>query len=452
MAAPEDSFVVATTHHLLLVRPTGRPEIVHTGDGVYSGLHWHEGQLFVAARRMVADHDSAESRAAQRGCVLIFDESLRLVGSLEPQFPMRDVHGITSADGCLWVTCSFDDLVAVYDFRTGTWDRWYPSIDPAHRDNDINHLNGVALIGERMAVVAHRWGASEIWLFDRRSRDLVEVQPLGHQAHDLFLQDGRLATCSSGEGLLRNTGSWAVRTGAFPRGVGRGDTTTAVGISPRLSRDDRRHATPVLRIFTPGWNVIRDVSLPGAGMVIGVAHTPAANTYRDFPQLPDVAEVPRHADIPPADEWSVVKGIAPSVSGLGWHGHEGDVRWSAARRATLPIVINPGETHMIVRAVSYRPDEVCASFELNGRTLGSMRWRSPGEQERTYPLLDHERGQVELAVSVDSLWSETLVAPGHQAPRRLGVGLVSVRLAAPTGGHPVEPHPPGVLNAVNSAG
>lgn len=429
-----ETFVVATTHHLLLVRPTGPPEIIHHGDGMYTGLTRHDDRLYVAARRTVADHDSTESRAAQRGCVLVFDRLLQLIGSIEPPFPMRDVHGMAAEHGRLWVTCSFDDMVAVRDLATGGWDRWYPSSDPAHRDQDINHINSVAVIDDRLAVLAHRWGDSEVWFFDIETRDLLEVWPLGYQAHDLFLQSGALATCSSGEGLLRGATGWALRTGGFPRGVARSDLTRAVGISPVLDRDDRPSATPLLRMFTADWRFTEDVRLPGAGMIQSVLLLPDGAPAEPFPPLrPDAG--PHIADVPPVERWSVAQAIGPQLSGHGWHGHEGDLRWSAARRATLPVVINPGDTHLVLEALSYRPGPCVARVELNGNPIGSIEWPSPGSQERTWALSpppppDHDSGMAELAIIVDSLWPEPLAADDPRVPRALGVGLVSLRFTS----------------------
>lgn len=126
--------------------------------------------------------------------------SLLPISELRPdEFPLRDVHGIACFNSKLWVSCSFDNLVAVFDTATRRWMKWYPSIDLAARDHDVNHFNTIVPDGERICILAHNNGPSHLLFYDRSSLELCSVLKLGQQAHDVFPVGAAVATCSSAE-------------------------------------------------------------------------------------------------------------------------------------------------------------------------------------------------------------------------------------------------------------
>lgn len=103
------NFLVTTTNHLLAIEPDADEAfIVHSGQGIYYGITTDEqGSYYVACRNATAGPESDIVRAGERGSILIFDNSLSLVGEIISPFPLRDVHGIAHFDNRLWITCSY---------------------------------------------------------------------------------------------------------------------------------------------------------------------------------------------------------------------------------------------------------------------------------------------------------------------------------------------------------
>src|ERR1700683_2175770 len=196
------AFLVSTRRHILLADiHRGKLYRVHSGSGLYYGLTLLRGRLAAGCRNRLPSEGDAE-RAQERGSLLFFDERLRVINELQPPFPMRDLHGIASIDDTLFVTCAFDNLIAILDTKTGVWDKWYPSIDLTARERDVNHFNTVRAVGKQIAVVGHNWGPSDILFYHYPSLDLESVHQLGKEAHNILFVSGSLTTCSSAEGLI----------------------------------------------------------------------------------------------------------------------------------------------------------------------------------------------------------------------------------------------------------
>jgi hypothetical protein len=131
---------------------------------VYYGIAMDEKHLYVACRNEVEGPTDASAREKERGSILVFDAaSLTLITELCPSdFPLRDVHGAAFIDGKLFVTCTYDNLIAIYDTLTGRWDKWYPALDPSARDY-VNHLNTVVPLDDKIGVLAHNMGPGQLW-------------------------------------------------------------------------------------------------------------------------------------------------------------------------------------------------------------------------------------------------------------------------------------------------
>jgi hypothetical protein len=152
------TLLVSTSHSLLRVdAESGAYEPLHRGRGLYFGIASDGTRYFVAARgRMVSSADSAED---ERGCILVFDRALRPLGELAAPFPMRDLHEILWQDGKLWVTCSYDNMIAVLDESSNRWESWYPFGPASQPPFDVNHLNSLAFDAGDLCVVAHNCGS-----------------------------------------------------------------------------------------------------------------------------------------------------------------------------------------------------------------------------------------------------------------------------------------------------
>jgi hypothetical protein len=273
------SYLLATTARslILLEGRTGKGWRVDTGREHYYGIARGFGGYCVGVR--CRSNASAVPKQDERGRILVFDAGLRLQGEIAPAFPLRDIHQVLAHQGLLWVACSFDDMVAVYDGRR--WGEWFPLGAPAAEPRDAHPFHSLSGFGDRLCVVAHNWGAttgkaSELFFFRLPGRELDATVTLGNQAHNAWMQDGELMTCSSGEGLLLGVNGSRVATGGFPRGVCNAGGETYVGITefaPRPERDDSRGW---IAAFGPRWVRRRTIFLEGEGMVTDLLAVPGA--------------------------------------------------------------------------------------------------------------------------------------------------------------------------------
>jgi hypothetical protein len=116
----------------------------------------------------------------------------------------------------------------------------------------------------------------------------------------------------------------------------------------------------------------------------------------------------------------------PPLDAAAWHEGEENVQWTAARRAELPVIVNPGERRVTIEAVSYRPAALAASVFVGGEAVGEMRWARPGALTATFSLPSVADGplgggtELSLAFEVAELWQP------DGDDRSLGIGITSV--------------------------
>jgi hypothetical protein len=269
-----DRLLVTTSHSLLKVDVDARSvEPIHRGDGLYFGIATDGERWFVAARgRMVS---STIPHEQERGGILVFDRALRPVGRLEPGFAMRDLHEILWQWGKLWITCSYDNMVATYEPATGRWSEWFPLGRVPSPPYDANHLNSLAALDGRLWMIAHNRGPSELLEFDPASLELASRRPLGVQAHNIRrLPGGAIFTCSSDEGGLAGLDGWRLPVGGFTRGIHLGESARYVGISEIAERRDRDLTTGRIAIFDLDWRLQDSLELPGEGLLLDIHPLP----------------------------------------------------------------------------------------------------------------------------------------------------------------------------------
>jgi len=259
--------LVTTSHSLLLFDPdTGRARPLHRGAGLYYGIAFDGPRVLVGARRRLVSSTVPAER--ERGVILVFDRDLVQIDTWEAPFPMRDIHEIAVHEGTLWVTCAFDNLVALRH-PDGRWEAWYPLGEPEGPQRDVNHFNSMAFDDGRVHLLAHNRGASERLEFDPSDRRLLARVPLGQQSHNLWRREGEWVACSSGEGRLIGDAGLEVATGGFPRGlVELSDGRVAVGVSELAERQRRDFTTGRILVFEAGWRLAHDWPLPDEGLVL----------------------------------------------------------------------------------------------------------------------------------------------------------------------------------------
>lgn len=427
-------FLVATTHHLLAIEPQCETLWrVHSGAGLYFGLAMDSaGLLYAACRHTIQGPDNEEARAAEQGSILVFDQELRLYDELRPQFPLRDLHGIACFDGQLWVTCSYDNLVVIYDLAKRAWSRWYPAPDPAHRDRDIHHFNSIRLLGGQLCLLAHNFGASALLFYDYPSLQLDSALPLGTMAHDLFYFDNAIATCSSGDGCILNKNGHRLRTGGFPRGVQITSAGNLLGISMESSRSQRQQQDGILRWYTSDWRFRADYVLPDVGMVLDILDLGDQDGRLDFVEPWPHAEVARgnYNRSDPGNLYGPNSLTSCTRStALEWHTSEGTHRWMAARNAGISVLLNPGEQRLWVEVSSANPNPYSVELAFDQHVLGTVAFDTPGIQRREFSITPASSRVGSLTFQVPYLWRPTELIPGSTDDRLLGIAVHLVGVA-----------------------
>lgn len=422
-----DRFLVSTTHYLLAIDPeTHQLWQVHSGSGLYYGLAKDtNGLLYAACRNTVAGPDDETVRAAETGSILVLDRGFRVVREIQSPFPLRDVHGIACFEGRLWVTCSFDNMVAIYDLTTGEWSRWFPAPSPADRGHDVHHFNTVRKIGREICLVAHHFGPSALLFYDCATLQLNSTVSIGAESHDVFLFDDAFATCSSRDGWLVNITGQRLRTGNYPRGIATASKGRLLGLSVLSGRARRATQNGILRWYTLDWRFRADYILPRAGMVLDIVEL--AEEEHDWQALknwPD-AEITsgEYNHVAPGNQYTPNSFACAAKNALEWHATEETHCWTAAKRATLSILVNPGETRLGVEVGSSFPGPYAAEIWLDEALLGVARFSMPAVQQHKFRIPRGVARPALLSFRVPHLWRPTEVIAGSNDERLLGLAV-----------------------------
>jgi len=262
-----NSLLVTTSFSFLRLDPeTGDISPLHQGEGLYYGITRSPDQIFVAARRRLVSSETPMDQ--EHGVILVFDPGLCHINTITAPFPLRDMHQIKWHRGLLWVTCSFDNMVAVFDGKK--WHRWYPLGEPKEAERDQNHFNSFLFENRLIWILAHNKGPSTLMAFDINTRRLIRQQDLGIQAHNLWRQQQEMLTCSSGNGRIVGEKGFCLETGGFPRGVACLNHRRYVGISELAERKDRDYTSGVIRVYNEAWELQKRFDLPKEGLILDI--------------------------------------------------------------------------------------------------------------------------------------------------------------------------------------
>lgn len=263
-----DVDIIATTSRSVLCLNLGKGTIqtLHQGDGLYYGLAQSKEYIFVGARKRMVSSDIPVWD--ERGVIHIFDHAFTYIKTIEPPFPMRDIHGMVYDEGILWITCSFDDMVAIWN--GDTWEQWYPLGDPPDNPRDIHHFNSIAIEDDILWLLAHNRGASEIYGFSKKTRQRLKSIPLGIQAHDVWKEKEKFFTCSSGEGAIISEDGFHLSTGYFPRGYIQYGRYRILGLSALAERHQRDYTTSLVRCYDEEWKLMGEINLENQGLILAL--------------------------------------------------------------------------------------------------------------------------------------------------------------------------------------
>ncbi|MGH9665673.1 MAG: hypothetical protein ACRD9L_14710, partial [Bryobacteraceae bacterium] len=322
------------------------------------------------------------------------------------------------------MTCSYDNMVAIYDLAGRDWSRWYPAPNPAHRDRDVHHFNTIRFIGGRVCLLAHHFGPSELLYYDYPSMQLESAVPFGHMSHDLFVFEDAMATCSSGNGWILNRRGERLRTGNFPRGVATAPDGNLLGISMHGPRDERQLQDGVLRWYASDWRFKADFVLPRAGMVFDVLDIGEPGRRWDSVELWSHAEITQreYNRLAPGNLYGPNSYASSTRSAdLEWHATEETHRWTAARDAAVSILINPGETRLSVIVSSANPNSYDGEIFLDENCLGTVVFSGPGVQRHEFCVPPDLTGSASLRFRVPYLWKPADLIQGSTDERLVGL-------------------------------
>jgi len=208
----------------------------------------------------------------ERGSLLLFDSRLRLVSELSAPFPLRDIHQIASDGTNLLVSCSLDNMIAIYDGVN--WNQWFPLGESSSPGVDVNHFNSFLLVDDRILILAHNWGPTEVLEFSSSERKLLKRYRLGNCAHDLWVEGNELLTCSSADGWILGSMGTKIVTQGFPRGVGLLPGVRLVGISTPAPRSARDLSSPWILRYSSSWSPDGYYVLPNQGLILDILPCP----------------------------------------------------------------------------------------------------------------------------------------------------------------------------------
>lgn len=237
--------------------------------GTTGGL-WLNGHVLIAERIYGITWDGSSLYLGERG-VETGGSVERRSPSLERletiKAPVRDVHQILWADGLLYWTNTFEDVLEAWD-----GEHFYTIFQASDSGEDRKHLNSVWRDTDGcLWVVKHGRGQdpsrvrclNTIWGF---------AFPGVTDLHNVYVEEGRAYVLSAGRVLSVGLAGGDVREMArvpdsYLRGLARGDGFWAVGRSLVGLRHERENGDGHVLLFDDGWKQVDRITLPGAGQV-----------------------------------------------------------------------------------------------------------------------------------------------------------------------------------------
>jgi hypothetical protein len=293
----------------------------------------------------------------------------------------------------------------------------------------VHHFNTVRKIGREICLTAHHFGPSELLFYDCATLQLNSTVWVGAQSHDVFFIDDALAVCSSRDGCLVNITGKRVRTGNFPRGIATTSEGNLLGISVHSGRAQRASQKGILRWYTPDWRFRADYVLPRVGMVLDIVElAEQEHDWQAVEDWPD-AEITsgEYNRAAPGNQYAPNSFAAcAGKNALEWHAAEETHCWTAEKRATLSILINPGETRLRVKVGNSLPCPYFAEIWLDEALLGVARFSMPSIQEHEFRIPTGFAGPALLSFRVPHLWRPAEVSAGSNDERLLGLAVYGV--------------------------
>ena len=276
--------LLSTSRFVYLVDlATGDATIIASGQGLYYGITWDHNHTYIVC----ADFHPF-LRKLTRPKVLVFDRFLRKIAETRPPFKIRG--GVHQAyydpfSDSMWWMSSKDDAALI--LHNSDWEKWSPVGETLREwrarlgakakknwdqpDSDIHHLNSVWMKDGKIFFVAHNWGPSEVYIFEQKTRKLLDLVPIGTCAHNVWTEGDDLFVCCSSEGtILNHRGEVKIKIDGFIRGVAATEQFRIVGISEKADRRNRARTAGHIKVLTHDWKPVCCWSFKNAGQVLEV--------------------------------------------------------------------------------------------------------------------------------------------------------------------------------------
>lgn len=265
-------FLVTTSKSLLLINYIYKKDlitkVIHEGYGLYYGITYSESLIYVAARKRMLS--SSEKSMHENGVILVFDKRLTLQKELTClEFPLRDIHQIEYHLGKLYITCSFDNMVAIYDIKNDSWLQWFPNKNIKYKD--VNHFNSFLIEGTSIYLLAHNFGDSIVYRFNINNlEDIQEEFLLGRYSHNIWKENNKIFLLSSGEESMRSTEGCIKVLDGFLRGLSISEHYYFVGSSEKVERKERDMTDGRIFILNKEFDKLDTLVLKNEGMVLDI--------------------------------------------------------------------------------------------------------------------------------------------------------------------------------------
>lgn len=266
---------------MLLDTQDGYYQKIDQDKGVYYGISYSNDLIYVGARNCHAR--SIEDVEKEQGKILLYDFDMNSIGIVKAPFPLRDIHQIQFYKKRLYVICTIDNKLAIFDGKS--WFEFFPN---QNERQDFNHFNSIFFDHEYLYLTAHNLErTSEVWKFKkpsiinfimsrikRKNNQIflkrVDKFLLGSQAHNIWIDNNELFTCSSAKNSIISSCGFSYITGKYPRGLAVTDKYIFVGLSEISERKDRMSTTSSVIILDRSWQFIKKIEMPREGIVLEI--------------------------------------------------------------------------------------------------------------------------------------------------------------------------------------
>jgi hypothetical protein len=257
--------LITTTKSLISIDiETEKQKIIHREMGVYYGITSDENFVYVSARR--AELFPNHNFETERGCILVFDKNMEYVKTLESPFPLIDMHGILYNDNILYITSSFNNLIAMYDTTTEQWNQWYPL---GVHDRDVYHFNSLYIENNDIYMIAHNFGESELYKFDKIDKSLKSKIKFGVNSHTIWKENESIFCCDSLNNSIisNNRFKLEVEPKKYTRGYLKTKKNRLVGLSELSAKENRSFVSCYINVYDNDWNKEKTLVLENEGQI-----------------------------------------------------------------------------------------------------------------------------------------------------------------------------------------